>query len=86
MAGNIDVVFKPALLASGAGIIGKNAWVRAGDSGSVFWLSSGREFMVWTGGATPTTITCPVKNLFFRQVIRRSRKFDFCRVRPKKTR
>ena len=65
IAGNIDVVFKPALLASGAGIIGKNAWVRAGDSGSVFWLSSGREFMVWTGGATPTTITCPVKNLFF---------------------
>lgn len=65
IAGNIDVVFKPALLASGAGIISKNAWVRAGDSGSVFWLSSSREFMVWTGGATPTTITCPVKNLFF---------------------
>lgn len=62
---SLDVVFRPTLLASGAGIISKNAWVRAGDSGSVFWLSSSREFMVWSGGATPTTITCPVSKLFF---------------------
>lgn len=62
---SLDTIFRPTLLASGAGIISKNAWVRAGDSGSVFWLSSSREFMVWSGGSTPTTISCPVKKLFF---------------------
>lgn len=61
---NLDVVFRPQLLGTGCGLIGPNAFARAGDSGQVFWLSSSREFMVWQGG-TPVTIQCPVRDFFF---------------------
>ncbi len=48
------------LLGTGCGLIGPNAAVRAGDSGSVFWLSSSRQFFMWNGGA-PTVLQCPVR-------------------------
>ena len=60
----IDTVFRPSLLGTGCGLIGPNAYARAGDSGQVFWLSTTREFMVWQGG-TPTTVDCPVRDFFF---------------------
>ncbi len=61
---NVDTVFRPTLIGSGCGLVGQNAWARAGDSGSVYWLSTSKEFMLWAGG-TPTTISCPVKDFLF---------------------
>lgn len=61
---DLKVVFKPTLLGTGVGLMSRNAWARAGDSGSVYWLSSSREFLVWSGG-TPTTVNCPMKDYLF---------------------
>ncbi len=61
---DIDVVYRPELLGTGCGLIGPNAYARAGDSGQVYWLSTSREFMVWQGG-TPLTVDCPVRDFFF---------------------
>ena len=60
----LSTVFRPTLLASGAGLASKNAWARAGSS-QVFWLSSSREFMVWQPGGVPTQISCPMRDFFF---------------------
>lgn len=59
-----DVVYRQALIGTGCGLIGPNAYARAGDSGQVFWLSSSREFMAWSGG-TPVTVSCPVRDFLF---------------------
>jgi len=61
---NLSTIFRPTLIGSGCGLVGQNAWARAGDSGSVYWLSTSKEFMLWAGG-TPTTISCPVKDFLF---------------------
>ena len=61
---DIRVVFRPTLLGTGVGLMSRNAWARAGDSGSVYWLSSSREFLMWSGG-TPTTISCPMRAFLF---------------------
>ena len=60
----LSQVWRPQLLASGAGLASKNAWARAGNS-QVFWLSSSREFMVWQPGGVPTQISCPMRDFFF---------------------
>lgn len=61
---DIDTVYRPTLVGTSCGLIGPNAFARAGDSGQVFWLASSREFMMWQGGA-PITIQCPVRDDFF---------------------
>lgn len=60
----LDTVYRPNLLGVDCGLIGPNAYARAGDSGQVFWLASTREFMVWQGGS-PQTVDCPVRDFFF---------------------
>jgi hypothetical protein len=59
----VETVYRPTLLAVGAGLLSKNAWARAGNS-TIYWLSSSREFMLYNGGA-PTTISCPMRDFFF---------------------
>ena len=59
----VETVYRPTLLAVGAGLLSKNAWARAGNS-TIYWLSSSREFMLYNGG-TPTTISCPMRDFFF---------------------
>ena len=61
---SLDTVYRPTLLGTSCGLIGPNAFARAGDSGQVFWLSKTQEFMLWQGGA-PISIQCPVRDFFF---------------------